>query len=148
MSKQKQSAIDLQENDQQTIEVRRLIHRGPSYKQIHQPDKEVNNGPSMTIPDMSLSVSEMLSRAARNLPISSGAQPIYNGEKLLPNWKNMDLIDRQEAIKHAYKLVEERKRRHNEQIAKYDAAVAAAKAEKKGNERGEENTEGEAKAGA
>lgn len=41
---------------------------------------ELNKLPSMTIPDQTMSVAEILSRYARGLPITGERVPIYNGE--------------------------------------------------------------------
>lgn len=95
------------ELDEQTSTIKRRIQ---FCGQKHEPDKEANTQPSQAIPDTSMSITEMLYRQKRGLPISSGRQPIYNGEKLLPDWKRLDLIDRQQVIKKANEVVEEKKK--------------------------------------
>jgi len=57
---------------------------------------EVNNMPSRTIPDQTLSMQEILTRYARGLPLTNGKQPIYNGDEDLPDLKTMDLAEIQE----------------------------------------------------
>lgn len=67
----------------------------------HIPDKETRTTPSQTVPGMDMSISQMLQRTARGLPINSGQIPVYNGERLLPNWKKLDLIDRANVVQQA-----------------------------------------------
>jgi hypothetical protein len=42
--------------------------------------KERFNKPSLTMPDQTMSIPEILARYARGLPITQGKVPIYNGE--------------------------------------------------------------------
>ncbi|QCQ85134.1 hypothetical protein [Blackfly microvirus SF02] len=59
---------------------------------------EVNNKPSMTVPDQTMSISTILERYARGLPVGgSNRVPIYNGEDddiMPPNWEKLDLSER------------------------------------------------------
>lgn len=59
---------------------------------------ERNNLPSMTIPDQSLSVKDILKRYARGLPLyQNPQQPIYEGDEMeLPDLRKMDLAEIQE----------------------------------------------------
>lgn len=60
-------------------------------------DDEVNNEPSQTIPEQSMSVRELLQRYASGLPLASGKEPIYEGEDgdgVDP--RRLDLAERQE----------------------------------------------------
>lgn len=58
---------------------------------------EVNNQPSMTVPDQTMSVQEILKRYAKGLPLDGQKIPIYDGEDdYLPDPRHMDLADRQE----------------------------------------------------
>lgn len=54
--------------------------------------------PSLTIPDQSLSIKEILARYARNQPLHvAHYEPIYDGEdNELPDPRTMDLVDRAE----------------------------------------------------
>lgn len=74
---------------------------------------EVNNEPSVTIPEQTMSLKEILARHARGLP-TTGREPIYHGdEDYLPDFKKMDLAEIQE-----YK---EQLREHTEKVqAQYD----------------------------
>ena len=57
---------------------------------------EVNNLPSETVPDQSMSMSEIMRRFASGLPIAGAKVPIYNGEEDLPDLSRMDLAEQQE----------------------------------------------------
>lgn len=58
-------------------------------------------GPSQTVPDQSMSVTEIMRRYASGLPMQGERVPIYDGdEELIPNWDKMDLADRQQLKAH------------------------------------------------
>lgn len=59
---------------------------------------EVNNEPSMTIPDDSMSIKEILDRYARGLPLGGERVPVYNGEEYIPDLETLDLVDRAELM--------------------------------------------------
>lgn len=60
-------------------------------------DDEVNTLPSMTIPDQSLSVREIMDRYAKGYPLEGERTPIYEGEENdLPDLKHMDLAEKEE----------------------------------------------------
>lgn len=60
---------------------------------------EVNKQKSLTIPDQSMSIKEILNRYSRGLPIES-FKPIYDDvddtDDFLPDPRTLDLADRQE----------------------------------------------------
>lgn len=65
------------------------------------PDKgEINNKPSLTVPDQTMSVTELLKRYASGMPIG-GKSPLYHGETedddigdhVLQNMDQLDRID-------------------------------------------------------
>lgn len=62
------------------------------------PDKgEVNDQPSKTIPDQTMSIREIVARFQRGLPIDAGKVPIYHGEDIeLPDIRKLDLVEIQE----------------------------------------------------
>lgn len=63
---------------------------------------EVNDQPSMTIPDQTMSIREILDRFARGLPLGGQRVPVYNGEDDdLPDLQHMDLADREEYMESA-----------------------------------------------
>lgn len=56
--------------------------------------------PSLTVPDQTMSLKEILSRHARGLPISGKTSPVYDEtEEYLPDPTKMDLADRQQYAK-------------------------------------------------
>lgn len=63
---------------------------------------EVNNMPSMTIPDDTMSVAEIMERYARGLPIAGQKVPSYElseeeNEALIPaDWEKLDISERVE----------------------------------------------------
>jgi len=62
---------------------------------------EVNNEPSETIPDQSMSIRTILERYSRGLPISGEKTPIWQqGEDYndLPDPRTLDLAERQEYV--------------------------------------------------
>lgn len=70
-------------------------------------------GPSMTVPDQSMSMRELLHRFANNAPINAGArEPIYLGEDGEGiDMRTLDLAERQEIIKAAEIEMEDIKKR-------------------------------------
>lgn len=53
--------------------------------------------PSLTIPDQTMDIREILNRYAQGLPIEQ-KEPIFNEEEMLPDWKKMDLSERYDFI--------------------------------------------------
>lgn len=51
-------------------------------------------GPSMTVPDQTMSLKDILTRYARGLPIEGEKFPVYHGEEEMPpDLKKMDLSE-------------------------------------------------------
>jgi hypothetical protein len=75
---------------------------------------EMNEEPSMTIPDQTMSIRTILDRHSRGLPIDGIKIPIYDGEENdLPDWRRLDLTERQE-LSHLYENeVKEIKRKYS-----------------------------------
>jgi hypothetical protein len=64
---------------------------------------EYNTRPGMTIPDQTMSIRTILDRHSRGLPIEGLKTPIWEGEENdLPDWRRLDLAERQE-LSHLYK---------------------------------------------
>jgi hypothetical protein len=71
-------------------------------------DNEVNNLPSLTIPDQTMSIREILERFSKGLSIEQGKVPIYEGEEdYLPDLKTLDLVDRAELLEQVRKEKQE-----------------------------------------
>lgn len=84
---------------------------------------EVNTKPSLTVPDQTMSIKEILERFARGLPFQAGKVPIYEGEEEIPDLRTMDLADIQELTESAKENLENQK----EKYAKLQKAKAAKK---------------------
>lgn len=76
------------------------------------PAGEKNHGQSMTIPDQSMSIREIMRRYAQGLPVEGERVPIYDEENDLPDPKTLDLTERQEMAENA-------KNEFNDLSAKY-----------------------------
>lgn len=61
-------------------------HQFPKYQ-------EENTMPSMTVPDQTMSVAELLDRHRRGLPVHGDLHPIYHGEEEMPDLRRMDLSE-------------------------------------------------------
>jgi len=71
---------------------------------------EVNTQPSKTVPDQTMSVRTIMDRYAKGLPIAGGMRkPEYYGDTYMPDFKRMDISERQEAFKHIIQKGEEAK---------------------------------------
>lgn len=65
-------------------------------------DREANYEPSLTIPDQSMTIKQIMIRYAKGIPISGERVPVYDGdEDFYPDFKNMDLADRQQYLEDA-----------------------------------------------
>lgn len=62
---------------------------------------EVNRGVSMTIPDQTMSIKEIMRRYAQGLPVAGEKVPVYDEENDLPDPRKMDLVEIQEAAEDA-----------------------------------------------
>jgi hypothetical protein len=72
---------------------------------------EVNNLPSLTSPDQSLTIPQIMARFAKGLPLGGGYTPQYHGEGhetniqddilLGRNWDSLDLSEKHDIIKEA-----------------------------------------------
>lgn len=73
---------------------------------------EVNNKPSMTVPDQSMSLRELLDRFARGLPTGGQKTEIWHGEdEDMPDTSKMDLIDRMDLIEANKDFIQETKQK-------------------------------------
>lgn len=69
-------------------------------------DDEVNNEPSLTIPDQTMTIPEILERFARGLPIGGQTEGYYDEDDDLPDYRTLDLEERaQLAIKYQTEIL-------------------------------------------
>ena len=89
-------------------------------------DGEINNLPSQTIPDQTLSVRELLVRYAKGLPLDGMKQPIWEGEDgdaIDP--RRLDLAERQELeIQARQELAEIEERLKSKKVEKTTAKLS------------------------
>lgn len=98
---------------------------------------EMNIMPSMTVPDMSMTVGELVKRFAQGLPLDGGKTPLWEEEGDMPDMVKLDLAERQQVIEEAVeeiktieKRVKERKQRGQQmELDKIVAARVQAKLE-------------------
>lgn len=74
------------------------------------PRPEVIEGPSMTRPDMTYSISEILTRYANGAPLTQLNGLEYTGDVELPNIRAMDFVDRDELIARNKSKIEQYKK--------------------------------------
>lgn len=83
--------------------------------------------PSLTVPDQSLTIKQILDRYARGLPLGGSRVPVYEPDSDLPDPRTLDLADREElALQYAAEIHDIRDRLEKIKIAKGDAEAAAA----------------------
>lgn len=74
-------------------------------------DDEVNPLPSLTLPDQSMSVREIMIRHANGIPFQAGKVPVYDGAEdfndFLPNLATLDISERQELYERSQKYLAE-----------------------------------------
>lgn len=59
---------------------------------------EQNHGKSLTVPNQSMTIKEMVARHRKGLPIDESRGALYQGDELVADISQMDLIDRQQYI--------------------------------------------------
>lgn len=79
-----------------------------NYNEDFFPDQgEVNTEPSKTVPDMSLSISELLNRVQRGIPVTGNENPAYDEEDpddsfyTIPDFDKLDLAEKEEYARAA-----------------------------------------------
>jgi hypothetical protein len=89
---------------------------------------EINNEPSLTIPDEAMSISEMVARFANGIPLDGGREPLYDGEEELTDLEKLDLSERQAILEEARQRIAEaetsvKKRREEAEQKRLDDLV-------------------------
>lgn len=78
----------------------------------HAPDLEKVDPVSLTQPDQSMSIQEIMRRFRAGLPLEGQRVPLYEGEDAVPiEVAHMDLIDREMALRAAKEELAETKKR-------------------------------------
>lgn len=82
---------------------------------------EIVLGPSMTIPDQTMSIKDIMARFTRGLPIEGGKTPIYYGEENdFPDMSRLDISERQEIIENYQKELKDIQTRHQQRQASHE----------------------------
>jgi hypothetical protein len=70
---------------------------------------EVINGKSLTIPDQTMSIEQIMKRYAAGMSLGgTNKVPIYNGEEDVPDFKRMDLAEIEEYKRGLKQYIQER----------------------------------------
>jgi hypothetical protein len=101
---------------------------------------EKNYGPSLTIPDQTMSIREIVDRYAKGLPIDGARTPIWDEENDLPNWRTLDLAERQELAQQYEQELQHIKQNHYNKDNKQDEDKDNKQDEDKDNKQDEDKT--------
>ncbi len=91
-------------------------------------DGEKNTLPSLTVPDQSLTIRQIMERYARGLPLEGQRVPIYEGEdedNYLPDPRTLDLSEREDLAAQANEELHEIKRKHKKPQTNVDKTPPA-----------------------
>lgn len=83
---------------------------------------EVNNLPSKTVPDLSMSVKELIYRYTHGLSLGEGKTPVYDSEseiQMPPDWDKLDISEKREWLSEKtaeYEEIQDRLRRQNAEL--------------------------------
>lgn len=89
---------------------------------------EINNLPSLTIPNEAMSIREIMVRYTRGLPVDQKV-PLYEEEQFLPDVRHMDLADVQTLKEQVAEDIENKKRKLKEEESVINEKKQQAKAE-------------------
>lgn len=76
--------------------------------------EEVNTLPSMTIPDQSMSVMELMTRHANGQPLTQHQPSPFDGDLDFPDFSRMDLSEKYDLMRRKQAEFQELKRKHEE----------------------------------
>lgn len=60
--------------------------------------ERIKYGPSLTVPDQTMSLKEILARSTNNMPLEGEREPLYYDEVSVPDIRRLDYVERQELI--------------------------------------------------
>lgn len=101
---------------------RKLIHSCSPFT----PEREINTLPSLTVPDMALSLKNLLENYTRQGYIPPTPEYIFDEEDQFPNPATLDLTDYSD-IGETAKVSLQKLREQQAKIADYEKKVASAK---------------------
>lgn len=86
---------------------------------------EKNTGKSQTTPDMAMTVTEMLGRARRNMPVSVSSRKVYYDEEYVdPQLWRMDNMDKADYLDQLAAQYEEEQRKKKARLEEYQSKMA------------------------
>lgn len=103
-----------------TIKFKKIMKIQTAYN-YERPKGQVFTQPSLTVPDQSMSIREILHRFARGLSPSSSRTPMFEGndqtefDEYMPDLRGLDLSEREEVLAAAKAEVDEIKSRYQKQ---------------------------------
>lgn len=62
---------------------------------------EVNNLPSMTVPDQSMTIKEIMDKYTRGIPVNAAKVPIYDEDDDMPDLRTLDISEIAD-LRHQY----------------------------------------------
>lgn len=89
----------------------------------HPKKQEINDEPSMTVPDMAMSINEIMKRFANGMPIDGGKVPMYEEEGDVmrsDEYKKLDLAEREEYMESVRQELIDIQKRVKERRAKVE----------------------------
>lgn len=92
---------------------------------------EVNTLPSLTIPDQTMTVKDIIDRHTRGLPFTNASTPVYNlddeGKELMPvDWQRLDISERVERLEQAKAYTERLRKQLDDESKKQKEGGYAA----------------------
>ena len=115
-----------------SVEVPTVRFKNPYNASLFAKDHEVNPLPSLTVPDQSMTVREILIRHSNGIPFQAGRVPIYDGAEdfndFLPNLASLDISERQDLYERSQRYLEnyrnsEAKNRKDEERERFEREV-------------------------
>jgi len=70
------------------------------YNFVQTPGEEIT-GPSLTVPDMSMSIREIFQRFASGLPLTYSNKLTYTGDDYTPDLRGLDLVEIEQLYENA-----------------------------------------------
>jgi len=71
---------------------------------------EVNNSPSMTVPDQTMSIRTILERYSRGLPVGGRLDEYYDEDDTMPDYRTLDLTEIADLKESAKSTIEKYKK--------------------------------------
>lgn len=83
----------------------------PDHERFETPDPI-----SMTIPDMSMSMAEIMNRYTRGIPFETGRIPIWDENQEFPDWEKMDISEQYELARANQERIIQLQQKHHDYV--------------------------------